>query len=366
MFKMLRGLFLPCLALCLLMFSVYHLMYAAEPKPKVAPLIEPPHQSPESVICGTGLVEARTENIAIGAAVPGIVLEVFVSQGKVGQKIKQGEPLFRVDDRHLQAQLKVHQANLRSAEVELARLKQQPRAEDLPPSAAKVKAAEANFLRWKDQFDRSEPLFQRKVIPAEEYTGKKFSLAEAEQKLRQAEGEDALLKAGAWAPVIEVAQAAIQVARANLEQTETEIERCLVRAPVDGQILKIDVRPGEYVSSAPGTALILLGDLTELHLRVDIDEQDIPKFHPSTKASAVSRGSAKFRHSLKFVRIEPYVTPKKSLTGDNTERVDTRVLQVLYEMQASEEPVFVGQQMDVFIEGETPKPSEAHGHANTL
>ena len=69
---------------------------------------------------------------------------------------------------------------------------------------------------------------------------------------------------------------------------------------------------------------------------------------------------------LKFVRIEPYVTPKKSLTGDNTERVDTRVLQVLYEMQASEEPVFVGQQMDVFIEGETPKPSEAHGHANTL
>jgi HlyD family secretion protein len=348
--KILRSLFLPSIALGMLLFSFYHLMFAAERLPKVAPLVEPPHKATTSVICGTGLVEARTENIAIGAAVPGTILEVYVSQEKVGQQIDQNGPLFRVDDRHLKAQLKVHRANLKSSQAELSKLKQQPRAEDLPPSAAKVKAADANYLKMKDQFDRSEPLFQRKVIPAEEYTTKKFSLLEAEQKLRQAEAEHTLLKAGAWLPDQELAQAAIDVAQANVEQTETEIERCLVRAPVEGQILKIDVRPGEYVSSAPGKALILLGDLTRLHVRVDIDEQDIPRFNAAAKAVAVARGTANIRHDLKFVRIEPYVTPKKSLTGDNTERVDTRVLQVLYEIQPGKDKVYVGQQLDVFIE----------------
>ncbi|MDB5386837.1 MAG: secretion protein HlyD [Planctomycetaceae bacterium] len=350
MIKRLRSFVLPGIALGMLLFSVYHLLFAAERLPKVSPLVEPPHKALASVICGTGLVEARTENIAIGAAVPGTIMEVSVSQEKVGQQIEKGRPLFRVDDRHLKAQLKVHRASLKSAEAELGKLKQQPRLEDLPPSAAKVKAAEANFQKMKDQFDRSVPLFQRKVIPAEEYTTKKFSLAEAEQKLRQSEAEHALLKAGAWLPDQELAQAAIEVAQANVEQTETEIERCLVRAPVDGQILKIDVRPGEYVSSAPGKALVMLGDLTRLHVRVDIDEQDIPRFSSSAKAAAVPRGTTNLRHELKFVRVEPYVTPKKSLTGDNTERVDTRVLQVLYEIQPGTEKVYVGQQLDVFIE----------------
>jgi hypothetical protein len=49
--------------------------------------------------------------------------------------------------------------------------------------------------------------------------------------------------------------------------------------------------------------------------------------------------------------VEPFVVPKKSLTGDNTERVDTRVLQVIYDCDpAGRPPLFVGQQVEVFIE----------------
>jgi hypothetical protein len=53
---------------------------------------------------------------------------------------------------------------------------------------------------------------------------------------------------------------------------------------------------------------------------------------------------------LTFVRIEPYVVPKKSLTGENTERVDTRVLQIIYRFDRPPFPVYAGQQVDVFIE----------------
>ena len=68
-------------------------------------------------------------------------------------------------------------------------------------------------------------------------------------------------------------------------------------------------------------------------------------------ASLKSLAGMKF--PLTFVRIEPYVVPKKSLTGDNTERVDTRVLQIIYRFERPPFPVYAGQQVDVFIERQT-------------
>ncbi len=94
-----------------------------------------------------------------------------------------------------------------------------------------------------------------------------------------------------------------------------------------------------------------MGNVKPLHLRVDVDEHDIVRLRPEAPAVASVRGDAAHTFPLKFVRFEPLVQPKKSLTGDNTERVDTRVLQVIYALEnTGDRRVFVGQQMDVFIE----------------
>jgi len=98
---------------------------------------------------------------------------------------------------------------------------------------------------------------------------------------------------------------------------------------------------------------MMMGDLTIYHVRVDIDEHDIPRFQPGAAARAYVRGQTAHPLKLRFVRVEEYVTPKKSLTGDNTERVDTRVLQAIYAFDRGDLPVYVGQQMDVFIDSET-------------
>jgi HlyD family secretion protein len=98
------------------------------------------------------------------------------------------------------------------------------------------------------------------------------------------------------------------------------------------------------------TPLIRLGDLDRLHIRVDIDENDAWRFKPETRAVASLRGNRDLKTDLTFVRVEPYVTPKTSLTGSSTERVDTRVLQVIYSFDRTALPAYVGQQMDVFIE----------------
>jgi hypothetical protein len=94
-------------------------------------------------------------------------------------------------------------------------------------------------------------------------------------------------------------------------------------------------------------------------VRVDIDEYDIPRFVANAPARAVLKGQSENFFPLRFVRIEPYVIPKKSLTGDNTERVDTRVLQVIYAVDGdTNNKLFVGQQVDVFIDA-APQPIQA-------
>ena len=358
MFKTARSFFLPTLAVCLFAFSIYHLLFAAEKIPKVAPLVEPPRQSFRSGISGTGLIEARAENISLGTAVAGIVLEVHVTNAQLGHRVKAGTPLFRVDDRHLRAQLNMEKAKLKLAEVQLERIEQMPRPEEIPPSEAKVKVAEANRTRLKDLLDRGEQLLGKKVMSEEEFTSRRFTFLAADQQWQQAVAEDQLLKSGSWKPDKTVSQASVEAARATVANMETEIERCLVRAPVDGQILKIDVRPGEYVNAAASKALILLGDLDRLRVRVDIDEQDIPRFQSTGRATATLRGAADKQLKLEFVRVEPYVIPKKAFTGDNTERIDTRVLQVLYEVNSEQTGVYVGQQVYVSIECDIPSNTE--------
>ena len=81
---------------------------------------------------------------------------------------------------------------------------------------------------------------------------------------------------------------------------------------------------------------------------MDVDERGLPRFRPAANAVAYPRGETSQQLRLRFVRLEPLAIPKKALTGDNTERVDTRVLQVIYAIEPSRE-VYVGQQVDVFI-----------------
>ena len=97
-----------------------------------------------------------------------------------------------------------------------------------------------------------------------------------------------------------------------------------------------------------------MGDVGQLHVRADIDEHEAWRVQPGGKAEAVERGNSRRRATLAFVRFEPYVIPKKSLTGDSTERVDTRVLQVIYRFTEHSGSLYVGQQMDIFIEATLP------------
>jgi multidrug efflux pump subunit AcrA (membrane-fusion protein) len=150
---------------------------------------------------------------------------------------------------------------------------------------------------------------------------------------------------------VAIDEAALASALAQVEQIKTEIERRTVRARFSGRILQMKTRLGEYAQSGPlNTPLMLLGDDARLHVRVDIHENDAWGFQSCASALASVRGKPELKTKVKFDHTDPDMVPRLSLTGDSTQRVDTRVLQVIYSFDQGSLPVYVGQQMDVFIE----------------
>jgi multidrug resistance efflux pump len=251
----------------------------------------------------------------------------------------------------------VKQAAVAQSRSELVRLEAEPRPEKIPVLAATVDEVRALVVRETDALKRVEETFARKVATEQELIERREALAAAKAALARSQADLHLLEAGSWQYDRDVAKAALSRAEAEVAKIEVELDRLIVRSLVAGRVLQVNVRPGEFVGTPANQPLVILGNTERLHVRVDIDEYDIPRFQSGLRAVAVPRGSLQEKYPLEFVRVEPFVVPKKSLTGDTTERVDTRVLQVIYEFDpAGRPPLFVGQQVEVFIDA-----AEANG-----
>jgi HlyD family secretion protein len=341
---------LPLVALGLLGFAGWYVWSTRPVSRSPAPPIAPATNPYADALAAAGIVEARAENIAVGSATAGVVVEVPV---RVGDDVGPGAALFRLDDRQLRGELAIKQAAVTQARSELVRLEAEPRQEKIPVLAAVVDEARATVARERDALRRVEETFARRVSTEQEVIERREVVAAAEAALARATAELDLLKAGSWEYDRDVTSAALARAEAEVAQIEINLERLVVRALQAGRVLQVNVRPGEFVGAPANQPLVILGNIERLHVRVDIDEYDIPRFHSGQPAVAVPRGSLQERYPLEFIRVEPFVIPKKSLTGDTTERVDTRVLQVIYEFDPTgRPPLFVGQQVEVFIDVE--------------
>jgi HlyD family secretion protein len=356
---------LPVLAAAMLIFAVAYTLYIQRPQPETPPPVAPPHSPFGQTVAGAGMVEPNTEAsgtaaTAVGSQLSGVVTRVHVS---IAQTVKAGDLLFELDSRQAEAELRAREATLQTAQAQLRRLELQPRQEELPVSEAQVDAAKANLRQQEDQYKRAQQLVQTKAIPQEEFVIREQMFETAKAQVALARASLALLQAGAWQPDKSIAAANIAQAEAQVQQTKTTLDMLKVRAPADGTILQLKVRPGEFVSTQGGQSLIVMGNLEPLHVHVNVDEEDIPRLVLDAPARAKIRGDlAQEEVSLTFVRLEPYVVPKSSLTGINTERVDTRVAQLIYAIDprsklVHEHKLLVGQLVDVFIDARPSSPS---------
>jgi HlyD family secretion protein len=352
---------LPAMAGVLVIFALAFALYMQRPGPNPPPPVSPSVSPFGETVAGEGIVEPSTEAsvngyISVGTQLGGLVTKVHA---RIGQEVKRGQLLFELDRRLTDADLQVRLAALENVEAQLRKLERQPRPEEVSPSEAQVRMAEANLKSAKDVRDRDREMMSRggaEAISPQDMIAHEASYLVALAQLGVAKANLALLKAGAWDADKLIAYTAVKQARAQVEQDKTNLDLLQVRAPVDGAILQVNVRLGEYVAAAPGQALVMMGSLHPLHVRVSIDEEDISRLRLHAPARAKVRGDARQEEiPMTFVRLEPYVMPKTSLTGLNTERNDTRVVQLIYAIDSEnklvrEKKVLVGQLLDVFID----------------
>jgi HlyD family secretion protein len=283
----------PIIALIGLLFALISVL-SRPPSIQKRPLKVPPNSQYEKTVAGIGVVEPRSEVINLGVELPGVVRVVHV---KVGDNVKAGDVLFTLDQRDIDAQIAILESSLAAARV---------RAEDASAQFAIVDNIKDKRAIAKDDFNR------RKYA-------KQFALAQTDE------------------------------IKAQLAQARMTKERLIIRAPINSRILEINIRPGEYAGAGTlSNPLMRIGDVSTLHVRVEVDEGNASRIQTNNEAIAMLRGDTQKIYTLKFVRFEPYVRPKQNLaiTG---QQVDTRVIHVIYELLGNNPSIFVGQQMDVFI-----------------
>ena len=275
-------------------------------------LAEPPRAPFASSIGARGLVESVDENVHISPALPALVAKVPV---QVGDEVKAGDVLIEQDTREARA-------IIAAQEAEIAALTTQ------------VKEAEVTLAEKRDMWTRVEKLIATKVASDEEKQKTLFAAQAAEAQLASM-------------------KARIASADAMLSRMKVQLDLLTIRAPRAGRILQVNTRAGEYADNKSRDPLILLGHVEKLQLRADVDEDNASRVTAGMTAIAYIKGRRDIKIPLTFIRIEPYILPKKSLTGESSERVDTRVLQIIYRFdRPSGASVYVGQQMDVFLDAE--------------
>jgi multidrug resistance efflux pump len=339
------------LAIIGLSFAIYWVKISARPIAVAPPLNEPAQNTYDKTIAGSGIIEAAGRNIQINPPIPGQITQIFVKENDIAKK---GDKLFQIDNREQLAKITSSQANIARAQAALATaqadIASQVAAQE--SALANVDQLEALLADLEQVLSSNEKLYQNGVIAYITFNtslkARDAAKARVEQAKAQVQQSKALLNSSKAR--INEAEANLKVLSAQHNELLVTLQRLTVTAPQDGHILQVNIRLGEMLTANLLQPAIILGETDSLQVRVDIDEVNATRVSAGSQAVAHLKGDANKKILLEFVRIDPYILPKKSLTGDNTERVDVRVLQVIYRFQLPEFPAYVGQQVDVFID----------------
>lgn len=344
------------------LFVAIYAVASAQEKAVPPPLARPASINPyASGVAALAIVEPAGRDVGVVAPEPALVTKVHVD---VGDSVTQGQPLFELDNRTLQADLLRAQAAVAAAESEIQRWHALPRAEDRPPLAAAVARATALLEDSEDRLRLEEDAAKRGATNPRDVSIARFARDAARAELARAQADLAKLDAGGWKPDLDIAVAQRDARKAEVDAIRVLMDRMVVRAPREGMILRRAIEPGEYATTSSSQPAMILGDLRQLRVRAQVDEEDIALVAQlngagegaSSRAIARRRGGVQTEFPLRFVRIEPFARPKSDLIGSNVERVDTRVVDVLFEVLApaadqpgANVPLIPGQAVDVFI-----------------
>ena len=332
-------------------------------KPPLPPAFSPVSNPYGSGIYAEGIVESAQssgENSNLYPEVAGTVKEILVAEG---QQVKAGDPLLRLDDSIQRATTEQIGSQAEAAKALLEELRAEPRKEALDVAAAQVAAAQAALKTAQDTLQKDQTAYQMdpRSVSKDALDSAVNVAAVAKANLDVATKQYDLTKAGAWVYDVRNQERQTNALEQAHAASNALLGKYTLRAPRDGVVLSINTIVGNYASpqgaydtyTQGADPVITLGSSpASLNVRCYVDEILVPRLPAGAqiKAQMSVRGTA-IKVPLQFVRVQPYVSPKIELSDQRQERVDVRVLPVVFRIaKPANVNLYPGELVDVYIE----------------
>jgi HlyD family secretion protein len=287
----------------------------------IAPLI-----SGDYLVAAPGRVEPKSEEIGLSVSVTGTITEILVHEG---DQIKRGDIVARLESEDYTANVAKAQASLQLANAQLEKVVNGALPAERQAALARVQAAEAIARNAGRELNRANVLRPQGAISLQAADKAQQDFSVAEQQHREAAERYALVNDATRDEDVRIARARVAVAEADFAAAKADLDKTILRSPLDGTVLKISKRPGEVVSNFVNEPILTIGDTSTLMVRAEIDEADIAKVASGLPAYVTAEAYGGEKFSGHVVRIAQTLGRKEVQTGSPRERSDRKVLEAL-------------------------------------
>jgi HlyD family secretion protein len=345
-----------------LLFALISAFIAGQQPKALPPAFNPAANPYAKGIYANGIIEsvqAQGENINIYPEVAGPITQVLVAEGA---KVHKGDLLLTIDDSVQRATTEQQRSQAEAAKALLEELKAEPRRETLAVTAAQVDNALATLKNAQDQLAKQEQSYaiEAKSVSRDTLDNARNAEKMAATNLEVVQKQYSLLKAGAWEYDIRNQERQYTALSKAYSASAALLDKYSIRAPTDGVVRSIQAAVGSYASTqgaydsyteSQNPLIVMSTPDDNLQVRVYVDEILIHRLSDPAKLSAEMfiRGTD-LHVPLTFTRIQPYVSPKIELADSRQERVDLRVLPLIFRFAETKAlNLYPGQLVDVYV-----------------
>ena len=315
------------------------------PKATLPPPIEALAASPTPDISASaqGRIEGRGEAIPVESSIDGVLQRVFV---KEGQRIAAGEVIAEIACDELDGQIRVLEASLEIATQSRLRIVRGSRDEERRVAEQQLSAADAVMAQARRQLDRMQVLVAKDDVPrvAGEEAARDFATAEANR--RAAAERLKLVMAGPLPEELARADADVRAAEERLSAAKSRKDKCVVRSPISGSIIRAYLKAGEAVSTVMPRPIVDVADLSIRQVRVEVDERDIAQIHRGQKARIQVEGyNEVLNGTVTWTALE--MGRKTARSTDPAEKSDRDILETVVSFDKNAPQVAIGLRVTV-------------------
>lgn len=297
-------------------------------------------------VAGNGRVEPAQRENRISAETPGVITRIFVQEG---QKVVRGAPLVELDASTQRAAFEAAQADLAAEQATLQRVLRGDRPEDRAASMAEAEAAKAKAARARDTLARTEKLAKTGAATPQELEQARRDAESARADADAAASKAKASRVGSRPEDISVQRAKVLAAQARLEEAKAQLALRTVSAPIDGVVLLINARLGEFFNPATSSPLLIMGDTHKLRVRMEVDERDVGRVRLGDRAFVTADAFGEKRFPGTVVDVGRRVDQKKINTDRPTERVDMEVMEIVIDLDEPG-PLLPGLRVTAYVE----------------